>query len=136
MPLPDDPIRQTTSCSASVEIDPAQDLEVAERLVEALDPQGRRAGHRSSAAVTAAWRGPVAGDEPVGEPRERDRDDDEDERHGDVRREVERGRLDDLRLAEDLDDADVDTRTVSFWRPMKSLRSGGITRRTACGTMT
>ena len=29
-----------------------------------------------------------------------------------------------------------DTRTVSFWRPMKSLSSGGMTRRTACGTMT
>src|SRR5213075_1349691 len=30
----------------------------------------------------------------------------------------------------------VDTRTVSFCSPMKSLRSGGITRRTACGTIT
>ena len=29
-----------------------------------------------------------------------------------------------------------DTRTVSFWRPMKSLSSGGMTRRTACGTTT
>ena len=27
-----------------------------------------------------------------------------------------------------------DTSTVSFWRPMKSLSSGGITRRTACGS--
>ena len=37
---------------------------------------------------------------------------------------------------EDLDDADVRTRTVSFWRPMKSLSSGGITRRTAWGRTT
>ena len=28
------------------------------------------------------------------------------------------------------------TSAVSFWRPMKSFRSGGITRRTACGTTT
>jgi len=28
------------------------------------------------------------------------------------------------------------TSAVSFWSPMKSLRSGGITRRTACGTTT
>ena len=25
---------------------------------------------------------------------------------------------------------------MSFWSPMKSLRSGGITRRTACGSTT
>ena len=30
----------------------------------------------------------------------------------------------------------VDTSTVSFCRPMKSLSSGGITRRTACGRTT
>ena len=28
------------------------------------------------------------------------------------------------------------TSAVSFWSPMKSFRSGGITRRTACGTTT
>ena len=28
------------------------------------------------------------------------------------------------------------TSAVSFWRPMKSLSSGGITRRTAWGTTT
>ena len=27
-------------------------------------------------------------------------------------------------------------KAVSFWRPMKSLSSGGMTRRTACGTTT
>ena len=48
----------------------------------------------------------------------------------DVGREVERRGLADLRRPEDLDDAeDADTSAVSFWRPMKSLRSGGITRR-------
>ena len=40
LPEPDDPMRQTTSCSATVEVDAAQDLEVAERLVQALDPEG------------------------------------------------------------------------------------------------
>ena len=29
-----------------------------------------------------------------------------------------------------------DTSTVSFWRPMKSLSSGGMTRRMACGSTT
>ena len=30
----------------------------------------------------------------------------------------------------------METSAVSFWRPMKSLRSGGITRRKACGITT
>ena len=40
LPDPDAPMRQTTSCSATHEVDPAQDLELAERLVQALDAQG------------------------------------------------------------------------------------------------
>ena len=109
LPLPDEPIRQTTSCSASSRSMPAQDLEVAERLVEALDPESRRRGqagrrHRRGHRPLAALRRPVARDEPVRDPGERDRDDDEDQRDRDVRREVERGGLDDLGLAEDLDD--------------------------------
>ena len=58
LPLPDAPMRQTTSCSATVRSMPAQDLQLAERLVEALDPDGRRgpvpelrsARHRASPA--------------------------------------------------------------------------------------
>ena len=30
----------------------------------------------------------------------------------------------------------IEMSAVSFWSPMKSFRSGGITRRTACGTIT
>ena len=40
LPIPDAPIRHTTSCSATLEVDPAQDLELAERLVEPLDREG------------------------------------------------------------------------------------------------
>ena len=65
----------------TVEIDAAQDLEVAERLVQALDPQGGRLGRRQPSAplrAIAPWRA-IAGDEPVGRPGEGDRDEDEDQ---------------------------------------------------------
>ena len=41
LPEPDAPIRQTTSCSATVEVDAAQHLVLAERLVHALDDERR-----------------------------------------------------------------------------------------------
>ena len=48
LPLPEAPIRQTTSCSADGQVDPAQDLERSETLVEALDPDDV-GGHRAPA---------------------------------------------------------------------------------------
>ena len=48
LPEPDAPMTHTTSCSASDEVDPAQDLELAERLVQPFDPQ--RAGRERSSA--------------------------------------------------------------------------------------
>ena len=44
LPLPDEPIRQTTSCSATVEVDPAQDLE--RRRTTCGGPRSRSAGRR------------------------------------------------------------------------------------------
>ena len=43
LPEPEAPIRQTTSCSATLEVDPAQHLVLAERLVHALDRDGAHA---------------------------------------------------------------------------------------------
>ena len=63
LPLPDAPIRQTTSCSATSRSMPAQDLEVAERLVEALDP---RAAGRHGARVSAPVIGRAARPAPLG----------------------------------------------------------------------
>ncbi len=109
MPEPDAPIRQTTSCSATVEVDPAQHLELAERLVHALD----RAARSAHASLPACCALPVARDQPVGEARERDRDQDEQRRRDEVRRAVERRGLVDLRLLERLDDAErADERRV------------------------
>ena len=119
-----------------VEVDAAQDLQLAEGLVEPLDRERRRRVRRRSPGTRRAAR-PVARDQPVREPRERDGHDDEHERHRDVRREVEvRRRLDLRRAGRSRPRRCIDTRTVSFCRPMKSLSSGGITRRTACGTIT
>ena len=99
LPDPEAPIRHTTSCSASVEVDPAEHLELAERLVEALErpPSAGVAAHASLPGLLAP---PVARDEPVGEARERDRDRDEQRRRDEVVRAVEGRRLVDLRLPE------------------------------------
>ena len=71
LPEPDAPIRQMTSCVATVEVDPAQDLEFAERLVEALDAD-RLASRRAATALPRF--APLPRDQPVDEPRQRDRD--------------------------------------------------------------
>ena len=114
------------------QVDALQHLELAEGLAHAA--RGRSA---SAAALTSRLRGElpatVARDQPVREARERDRDQDEEQRRREVGRVVEgRGHVD-LGLAERLHDAEQRDRAVSFCSPMKSLRSGGITRRTACG---
>ena len=64
------------------EVDAAQDLDGAERLVQALDPE--RFADRPSGAARRGALAAIAGDEPVGEPGERDRHDDEDQGDGDV----------------------------------------------------
>ena len=90
-----------------VEVDPAQHLELAERLVETLDLD------RAHAEASGQPLPPVAGDEPVGEARERDRDRHEEHRGDEVGGEVEVGRDLDLSLLERLDRAeDADERRV------------------------
>ncbi len=138
LPDPDAPIRQTTSCSRDLQVDPPQHLEAPERLAQPLEERKVAAADRLDAHRAAASR------------RLRSRATSQSvsrasgivmtrktsavARYG-VKLKI--AGLLDLRLAEDLDDADVARRaTVSFWRPMKSLRSGGITRRTACGRTT
>ena len=56
LPEPEAPIRQTTSCSADREVDAAQDLQVAERLVQALDQRGRASTAARHRAPAARWR--------------------------------------------------------------------------------
>ena len=97
--------------------------------------------HACPAAPSPACRrrpraGLLAGEQPVGEPGERDRDHEEDQRRRDVGREVERGRWRICVSRKTSTTPIDDTSTVSFWRPMKSLSSGGTTRRTACGSTT
>ena len=46
LPEPEAPISATASCSATVEVDAAQHLALAERLGDAADLEHRRAAHR------------------------------------------------------------------------------------------
>ena len=116
------------------EVDALEDLEVPEGLVKALDTQrlGRATAPVRGSSGARELASPVAGDEPVDEPRERDRHHQEDQRGHEVRREVE-GRPSSRsgpggrpRPA-----PRNETSAVSFESPMASLRSGGMTRRTA-----
>src|SRR5262245_56557216 len=100
LPEPDAPIRQTTSCSSTARSMPFSTWLPSKDLCRSTT---RRAA--VSATSHAPGRLPsllVPGDEPVDESRLGDRDHDVDEREGDVRREVEFGGGDDLRLAEGL----------------------------------
>ena len=124
------------------QVDPAQDLDAAERLVEALDPdRGGRvpavAGARSASPGARGAAPPVARDEHVGQPGQRDRDDQEEHdavtMYG-VKLNEPACRIWDWRKISTT--PMNDTSTVSFWRPMKSFSSGGMTRRTACGRTT
>ena len=135
LPEPDAPIRHTTSCSATTRSIPRSTSSGAERLVQALDPQGigaadwrrpasgvagelcgvaggwRRIGHQIAPRPMvwprsgAAVR-PVPAGEPVDDVDERDGHHDEHERDRDVGREVVRRRRLDLGVSEDLDDPD------------------------------
>ena len=67
-----------------VEVDAAQDLERAERLVQALDRAAPRRVHRARRRPPARPARPVARDQPVGEAGERDRDDEEHQGDADV----------------------------------------------------
>ena len=84
------------------EVDPAQDLELAERLVQALDAQGL-GGHLAAPDGSPPA---VASDQPVDHVDQRDRHHDEHEGDPHQRREVVGRRRLDLGIAEDLDDTD------------------------------
>ena len=133
LPEPEAPIRQTTSCSATSRSTPSStsfspnDFRIS---------SSRRALPFSLTARPPRLALPLAGDQPVGQARERNRQEDEEDRRTDVRRVVERRRYVDLRLAKRLNRADQRDQRRVLLRPMKSFRSGGITRRTACGTIT
>ena len=68
--------------------------------------------------------------------RERDRNEDEQDRRERQRRAVERLRLDLPSGLHHLDHADHWTNEASFISAMKSFSIGGMTLRTACGTIT
>ena len=114
-----------------LEVDPAQHLELAERLVHALERELRRS--RSPQPPASCRRLSRATSQSVNRASGIVISDEED-RRADVRRVVEASpatSICDWRNASTTPSSA--TSAVSFWSPMKSLRSGGITRRTACG---
>ena len=134
LPEPDAPIRQTTSCAATVEVDLVQHLDLAEALGDVLDRDEVRRSSSSSACGPLA---PLAlPDEAVGEARERDREDDEEHRRNRVAGEVEVVGGVEARLRTASVTPMTEMIAVSFCSPMKSFSSGGITRRMACGRTT
>ena len=138
LPHPDAPMRQTTSCSATSRSIPRRTSRSPNDLWRPSMRSARRGrcGAVAQRRPSAAWRAAVPRDQPVGQPRHRDRDDQEHERGGQERREVERPAAMIWACRKISTTPMNDTSAVSFWRPMKSFSSGGMTRRTACGTMT
>ena len=101
LPEPEAPIRQTTWCSSTARSIPFSTSALPNDLwrFSIVRASLMRVRLRPAAA-------PVARDEPVGEPGQRDRDRDEQHGRGQARREVEGRRLVDLRLLERLDRAE------------------------------
>ena len=133
LPEPDAPIRQTTSCSATARSMPRRTSSVAERLVQALDaqrlarsparrPRSRAALSRATSQSVNRASGIVTTMNTRATPR------------NGVKLKVAACLIWAVRKISTT--PMNDTRTVSFWSPMKSLSSGGMTRRTACGRTT
>ena len=133
LPEPDAPIRQTTSCSATSRSMPRSTSCSPNALCRPSMPQRLPVDGRRSPTCGA----PLARDQPVGEPGQRDRQ---------QRRTAAPATRYGVKLksppasicaAEAPRPARAATTSaVSFCRPMKSLSSGGMTRRTACGRTT
>ena len=131
LPEPEAPISATAWCSRDVEVDPAQDLALAERLGHPADLE-----HRALPAALAHRDRPLGAAHAVDEPRQRDRDRQVEQRGGDQRRVVEVRTWMIWAVRNASCGPRIETRATSFCSATKSLSSGGATRRTACGRIT